>query len=304
MAEACTPTLKRTRTSKSPNSDSETNSPDDKRIFTCILSFSTTLFKNDINPNGKPLDVSDDQVLVALTMTEKIGQQLQQILDRLERMETKLQTMESTLGKISSLENAVNKIQANMESFNEKAKKMEETIHEIEAGLAFTNKDIEEIKRRENQTSDKIKGLEDQILYQEVYSRRENLRLFGLSEEGQGSENTCEVVYKFLENELELEDARNIEFQRVHRLGKKKAGQSRPIIVRFLRFPEHELVFRNVRDLAEESDVKAYVDFPKEIRDRRKKLWPKLKQAREDGKVAFFDKREPDKLYINGILST
>ena len=37
---------------------------------------------------------------------------------------------------------------------------------------------------------------------------------------------------------------------------------------------------------------------------RRKKLWPKLKQAREDGKVAFFDKREPDKLYINGILST
>ena len=198
----------------------------------------------------------------------------------------------------------VDKIQANMESFNEKAKKMEETIHEIEAGLTFTNKDIEEIKRRENQTLDKIQGLEDQILYQEVYSRRENLRLFGLPEEGQGSENTCEVVYKFLENELELEEARNIEFQRVHRLGKKKAGQSRPIIVRFLRFPERELVFRNVRDLGEESDVKAYADFPKEIRDRRKKLWPKLKQAREDGKVAFFDKREPDKLYINGILST
>ena len=61
------------------------------------------------------------------------------------------------LGKISSLENAVNKIQANMESFNEKAKKMKETIQEIEAGLTFANKDIEEIKRRENQTSDKIK---------------------------------------------------------------------------------------------------------------------------------------------------
>ena len=163
MAETFTPTLKRTRTSKSPNSDSETNSPDDKRIF--ISSFSTTLFKNDISPNGKPLDVSDDQVLAALTMTEKIGQQLQQILDRLERMETKLQTMEGTLGKISSLENAVNKIQANMESFNEKAKKMEETIHEIEAGLTFTNKDIEEIKRRENQTLDKIQGLEDQKFF-------------------------------------------------------------------------------------------------------------------------------------------
>ena len=70
MAEAFTPTLKRTRTSKSPNSDSETNSPDDKRIF--ISSFSTTLFKNDISPNGKPLDVSDDQVLAALTYVSSV----------------------------------------------------------------------------------------------------------------------------------------------------------------------------------------------------------------------------------------
>ena len=103
--------------------------------------------------------------------------------------------MEGVLAKISSLENAVNKIQANMVSFNEKAKKMKETIQEIEAGFTFKNKDIEEIKRRENQTSDKIKR-------QEVYSRRENLRLFGLHEESQGNENTSEVVYKFLENEL------------------------------------------------------------------------------------------------------
>ena len=34
-------------------------------------------------------------------------------------------------------------------------------------------------------------------------------------------EVACEVVYKFLERELELDGARNIEFQRVHRIGKK-----------------------------------------------------------------------------------
>ena len=49
--------------------------------------------------------------------------------------------------------------------------------------------------------------------------------------------------------------------------------------------------------------MKVYVDLPKIIRDRRQKLWPKMKKAREEGKVAFFDKREPDKLYIDGILS-
>jgi len=299
MAEASGTTLKRTRTSKSSNSDSETCSPDGKRIF--ISSFTTTLSENDINEGL--FDDSGDEVLKALTMTDKIGQQLQQILERLERMETKLQTMEGALAQISSLENAINKIQTNMISFNEKAKKMGETIQEIEAGLTSTNADIEEMKRREEQTADKIKSLEDQILYQDVYSRRENLRFFGLPEEAQGIENTREVLYKFLENELELEDARNIEFQRVHRLGKKRVGQSRPIIVRFLRFPERELVFKNVRDLGDESDVKVYADFPKEIRERRKKLWPKMKKAREEGKIAFFDKREPDKLYIDGVLS-
>ena len=98
------------------------------------------------------------------------------------------------------------------------------------------------------------------------------------------------MVYKFFECELELENARNIEFQRVHRLGKRKAGQSRKIIVRFLRFPERELVFRSVCDLGVESEVKVYADLPKEIRERRQKLWLKMKKAREEGKVAFFDK--------------
>ena len=97
------------------------------------------------------------------------------------------------------------------------------------------------------------------------------------------------MVHKFLENELELEYARNIEFQRVHRLGKKKAGQSRPIIVRFLRFPERELVFRNVRDLGDESDVKAYADFPAERNTtKEEEIVAKIEKAREEGKVAFW----------------
>ena len=43
-----------------------------------------------------------------------------------------------------------------------------------------------------------------------------------------------------------------------------------------------------------------YADFPKEISERRKKPWPRLKKAREEGKSAFFSKPEPGKLFING----
>lgn len=42
------------------------------------------------------------------------------------------------------------------------------------------------------------------------------------------------------------------------------------------------------------------VDLPKEIRDRRKAQWSKLKKARDEGKRGYFSRREPDKLYING----
>ena len=44
--------------------------------------------------------------------------------------------------------------------------------------------------------------------------------------------------------------------------------------------------------------MKVYADLPKEMQDRRQKLSPKMKKTREEGKLAFFDKREPDKLYI------
>ena len=47
----------------------------------------------------------------------------------------------------------------------------------------------------------------------------------------------------------------------------------RPIIARFLRFPDREHIFQKAMELKNESDVKVkvYTDFPKEIQDRREK---------------------------------
>ena len=56
--------------------------------------------------------------------------------------------------------------------------------------------------------------------------------------------------------------------------------------------------------MKDEIDIKVYADYPKEIQERRRKLWPRLKRAREDGRRAFFDRKEPDKLFIDGHLVT
>ena len=87
----------------------------------------------------------------------------------------------------------------------------------------------------------------------------------------------------------------------VHRMGKpRKDGHgSRTIIARFLRFPDRERVFKCGRKL-KDTDYKMFEDIPKELHELRKKQIDKLKQARRDGKCAFFSKTEPDKLYIDG----
>ena len=51
------------------------------------------------------------------------------------------------------------------------------------------------------------------------------------------------------------------------------------------------------------SDVKIYSDLPREIQEGRKKQWPILKRAREEGKTAFFGKTEPDKRFTEVRLS-
>ena len=105
-----------------------------------------------------------------------------------------------------------------------------------------------------------------------------------------------------MERELNIEGARHIEFQRVHRIGVKKPGTSRPIIARFLKYPDRERVLKRALERRGHINVKIYSDLPREIQEGRKKQWPILKRAREE--VGFFSKKERDKLFIEGRLRT
>ena len=90
----------------------------------------------------------------------------------------------------------------------------------------------------------------------ETYSRRENLKFFGvpgniertMEERTAGQrvviENIREAMYQFLEEKVRTEQPREkIEFLRIHRLGTKpNSFKPRPIMARFLRYSDRELV--------------------------------------------------------------
>ena len=76
-------------------------------------------------------------------------------------------------------------------------------------------------------------------------------------------------------------------------------SEGKTIIARFLSH-DQERVFKAALEAQDEIDVKVYADLPKEIQENRKNQWPRLKRAREEGKTAYFSRKEPDKLFIEG----
>ena len=112
-------------------------------------------------------------------------------------------------------------------------------------------------------------------------------------------ENTEEIPGDFLETELGYKDAKSVEIQRVHRLGKKKEGKPRPIIARFLRYKDCEEILA-LGSRLRGSNFKMYQDLPYEIVARRRKQMDTYKQARQNNIPASFSRAQPDKLYIRG----
>ena len=174
------------------------------------------------------------------------------------------------MANVAGLEKTMSNIQSEVSSLKVRADLAESKLREMDTGLQFANAEVEDLKSQSRNSQQSIVSLKERILYQEVYNRRENLQFFGLSESTEStSEDSSEVLYHFFERDLDIEGARNIEFQRVHRLGRKKAGVSRPIIVRFLRYPDRERVFKAALEAQDE------IDLAKEIQENRKKQWPR-----------------------------
>ena len=74
-----------------------------------------------------------------------------------------------------------------------------------------------------------------------------------------------------MQNILGIDDAHEIEFQRVHRMGRrpKEGVAGRPIIACFLRHSDRERVFKCGRKL-KDTDFKMYEDIPRDLQNLRR----------------------------------
>ena len=255
---------------------------------------------------GKIQEVFEEAVEVSpaqeLEMTDKMSEKLDEILGKLNKLDSIESSLNILCSKMAIVEGDILKLKADARGTDTKLQQMDE-------GLKWFNNEMEDTKLKMKFLEAAKEDLHTKQLYAEAYSRRENLKFFGLAEKEtpQGTEvseaiNTRELLFEFLKNGLGFEDPeKKFELQRVHRLGKPASGKTRPIIARFLRYQDREMVLRASFHLRDR-EIKVLEDYPQEIIERRRKQMSKLKKAKRNGMKVSFSKAEPDKLYINGKL--
>ena len=102
------------------------------------------------------------------------------------------------------------------------------------------------VKAKDNEIQDlknRINELEDLSDCQEQYSRRNSLRISGISENDH--EDIVQVSLDLFNEQLQLEPPVTItNIDRIHRTGEKVAGRTRPILVKFATYRERRRVIK------------------------------------------------------------
>ena len=249
--------------------------------------------------------------------------------DMSQTLDGKLQAILEKLEKLDIIESTVKSIQANLTKLEARTQKLEhlqahvkKEIEDLQEGARFAEEQLKQKFKAFNQSQqtydsqmndlraqikeckERAEESETKNLYLEAYSRRENLKFMNITEDTSqenGREDTEEVLRSFMERELGYMNTRNVEIQRVHRIGKITSNKTRPILARFLRYKDCQEIL-SLGHRLKGTNFQIFKDLPKEIISRRKTHMESFKTAKKHGVPASFSQSQPDKLYIRGKL--
>ena len=114
-------------------------------------------------------------------------------------------------------------VQEDISTLKGRTSEIEKTVKDIDDGLNFMHSGVENLKCKVESTEPRDKIPKGNYSITRCTIDAKTLRFIGIPDnEGVNEENTSETVYRFMERELNVECARHIEFERVHRIGAKK----------------------------------------------------------------------------------
>ena len=176
---------------------------------------------------------------------------------------------------------------------------------DLKARIATLEKRLQLTEGLLQQAKIKINMQNEKIIDLQARSMRENLVIRGVAEkENESWNDTANNVVEFMKTELKINDANSSMIDRAHRVGQKTNEKPRNIVVKFTSSKFKDKLFQNVKNLAGKKQFSVNEQLPQEVQERRNRLWPKFKEAKEKSKhdKSMKVKWSFDKLNINGKL--
>ena len=264
-----------------------------------------------------------------LSLEQKLGQKLLDIENHLqtqnrrwENVESQLQNQYSRMITIEQQVSQMNIMKQNLSKTQTQVLQIDQQVTELKAKVGDYDKSINNYSElcddivtstSENDSKlsyllKKVESLEanqartdDRLVDLQWRSMRENLIFTGIPEpylpEGE-YENVEGTLRQFLRDEMDID--RQIAFDRVHRLGRYDMYKKypRPIIAKFERYRDKEAVRKAAPQSLFGKRYGVREQFPPEIEEKRKVLYPEAKKAR--GNKNNVVRLVRDKLFVNG----
>lgn len=177
-------------------------------------------------------------------------------------------------------------------------------MSDINSSMATACQKVDEVINVTNSNVSLLKLLSYKTIDIEARSRRNNLIIRGVPEER--DENCFQTVRRFICDHLGL-DANRMFLVRAHRLGARKRDtrpfepQKRPLIVAFRDFTDTVEILDNTKRL-KGTYFSVDRDYPREIYEARKRLWPILKEKRKEHPKADVYIQYPARLMVDKVL--
>jgi hypothetical protein len=273
---------------------------------------------NLIAQSRKIIESGQDDTTNSNTLLNIILQIVTSIDTRVQRMETNIekriddlnQSMLSVSSKVRTLENRSNELKAKVTECESSCQGVSNLFDQVEKQCKTNTRNIihfdSRIKKLEEKPvvqpviqpvveSEEIKSLKEIVLDLKCRSMKSNLIFTGLNRVQ--NEDTEDLLCGFLHHELEINY--RIEFGNVHRF-KTRSGDNRspPIVARFLYHSDLRFVLNNANKLRGKP-FGIREQFPFEIEQRRKILYPIMKDVKRTNQRVTLVR---DRLYINNEL--
>jgi hypothetical protein len=195
-----------------------------------------------------------------------------------------------------TVQDEIQSLTASLDSAVDNNEALKRRITALEKRLQLTEGLLQQAQVKLNMQNEKILDLQSR-------SMRENLVIRGISEDTNESwQDTEQKVINFMKKEMKIDDAESLMIDRAHRMGTKVANKPRNIVVKFISSKSKDKIFKNVKNLAGKKQYSVQEQLPQEIQERRNRLWPKYKEAKEKAKTDKTTKVKwaLDKLQVNG----